>query len=632
MVNKTQYKTWAKEIIQLIGGKENVNSLVHCVTRLRFKLKDEKKANDEAIKNLNGVITVVHSGGQYQVVIGDAVTDVYDEIMPRLGLKATNNDEDTSEKGNILNRLVSLISSLFMPTLGVMSGAGILKGLLVLLTITKLVSQNSGTYMILNAAGDALFYFLPVFIGFSAAKTFKMNSYLGGVVGAALVYPTLIAAYTAKKSIDFLGIHVGLMNYSQTLLPVLVAVYAMYWLQKGLKRILPKSLANIFVPAISLMVIVPLTFLLVGPITQGASVALSDVIIAIYQKVPVVAGFILAGIWQGAIIFGLHWAFIPIFINNMITKGSDPINAMLYCTLFGQVGAALAMALKAKDTKFKEIAFPAVVSGFLGITEPIIYGVTLPHKKAFGMASIGSAFGGAIAAFGSAHMYTMPGGGIFGLPCFINPKAGIDFSFICFVLSLIVSFTIALVLTFIFGDRVVPATKNKVRTTKFMDTTIASPFTGKVMPLKELNDGVFSTGAVGKGIAVIPENGEVKAPFDGTVVSVFPTKHAIALKSKSGVELLIHIGLDTVELKGKGFKQLVHDGDSVRKGDLLETVDLDLVKKAGYNLASPVIVTNPANFDKVLSQTLGHVQAGDQLLLATVDQAKSTDASSVSLA
>lgn len=622
MASKTQYKTLAKEIIQLVGGKENVNSLVHCVTRLRFKLKDESKANDDAIKNLDGVITVVHSGGQYQVVIGDAVGDVYDEIMPRLGLKSADTSDSEEDKGNLFSKLVSLISSLFMPTLGVMSGAGILKGILVLLTITKVINQTSGTYLILNAAGDALFYFLPVFIGFSAANTFKMNGYMGGVVGAALVYPTMIAAYTAKKSIDFLGIHVALMNYSQTLLPVLVAVYAMYWLQKGLKKVLPKSLANIFVPALSLMIIVPFTYLLVGPITQAASVGLSDVIIAIYTKVPVIAGFILAGIWQGAIIFGLHWAFIPIFINNMLTKGSDPINAMLYCTLFGQVGAALAMAVKAKDVKFKTIAFPAVISGFLGITEPIIYGVTLPHKKAFGMASIGSAFGGAISAFVGARMYAMSGGGIFGIPCFINPKAGINLAFIGFCLSLVVAFTVAFVLTLIFGDKVVPAENKDVRTAEFKDTTIASPFTGKVLALKNLNDGVFSTGAVGKGVAVILEDSEVRAPFDGTIISVFPTKHAITMKTSSGVELLMHIGLDTVNLQGKGFEQLVHDGDKVKKGDVLEKVDLNLIKDAGYSLASPVIVTNPANFDTVNIEAEGEVNAGDNLLLATVDQTK----------
>ena len=564
-------KKLAEQIVKLVGGKDNVISLVHCVTRLRFKLKDEKKANDDAIKQLKGVMGVAHAGGQYQVIIGNNVADVYDQVMPLLGLSSEEEVTTDDEKdGNIFSRLVALISSLFMPLLGVMTGAGMLKGLLVLLNVLGWVKQGTGTYMICNAAADSLFYFLPVLLGFSAAKTFHVNKYLGAVTGGALVYPTMVAAATAHKAITFFGLPVNLMNYSQTMLPIVFAIWGMSWFEKGTKKVVPKVVQNLFVPLLDLMVIVPLTYLIVGPVMQTLSQWLSSASLWLYGLVPVVAGFVIGGIWQAAVIVGLHWAFIPVLMNNLMTNHFDPINGIMYCTLFGQVGAALAMGLKAKDKNFKEIAIPAAVSGFFGVTEPIIYGVTLPHKKSFVFASIGSAFGGAIAAAFHAGMYTMPGGGIFGIPAFINPK-GIDASFIAFVISLIVAFALAFILTFIWGDKVVPATPKKkfdVKKVEFKDQGIAAPIQG------------------------------------------------------TAVELLIHLGINTVNLKVKYFDAKVAAGQKVKQGDLLETFDVDQIKAAGYDTVVPIIVTNTNNFDYIIVEKKDgdSVKFGDQILMATVDQ------------
>ena len=538
---------------------------------MRFKLKDEKKANDDAIKQLKGVMGVAHAGGQYQVIIGNNVADVYDQVMPLLGLSSEEEVTTDDEKdGNIFSRLVALISSLFMPLLGVMTGAGMLKGLLVLLNVLGWVKQGTGTYMIWNAAADSLFYFLPVLLGFSAAKTFHVNKYLGAVTGGALVYPTMVAAATAHKAITFFGLPVNLMNYSQTMLPIVFAIWGMSWFEKGTKKVVPKVVQNLFVPLLDLMVIVPLTYLIVGPVMQTLSQWLSSASLWLYGLVPVVAGFVIGGIWQAAVIVGLHWAFIPVLMNNLMTNHFDPINGIMYCTLFGQVGAALAMGLKAKDKNFKEIAIPAAVSGFFGVTEPIIYGVTLPHKKSFVFASIGSAFGGAIAAAFHAGMYTMPGGGIFGIPAFINPK-GIDASFIAFVISLIVAFALAFILTFIWGDKVVPATPKKkfdVKKVEFKDQGIAAPIQG------------------------------------------------------TAVELLIHLGINTVNLKGKYFDAKVAAGQKVKQGDLLETFDVDQIKAAGYDTVVPIIVTNTNNFDDIIVEKKDgdSVKFGDQILMATVDQ------------
>lgn len=621
-------KQLAEQIVKLVGGKENVNSLIHCVTRLRFKLKDESKADDEAIKNLHGVMGVAHAGGQYQVIIGNNVTDIYDQVMPLLGLSSADSSEGDSDKDkNIINRFIKLLTRIFTPFLGTLAAAGVLKGFLVLLTVLNVLSAKSGTYLILNAAGDALFYFLPIMVGFSTARAFKINEYVGAIIGAALCYPTLVQAYQAKQSINFLGIPVILMNYTQTLIPAIVAVWLASILYKFLNKHLPSSLKMIFTPLITLAIAVPITYLIVGPVTSMLSQGLANIVLCIYARARVLAGFVLAGIWQAVVLLGLHWAFIPIFLNNIATKGFDPINAMLYCTVFGQTGAALALVLKSKDTKFREIGWPAVISGFLGITEPIIYGVTLPHKKSFIFGSIGSAFGGAIAAFASAKMFGgFASGGIFGIPMFINQKAGINFSFIGFCLSLVVAFVIAFILTFIWGDKVVASDKannSQVKKVEFRDQSIVAPIEGTAVELEKINDPVFSKGTIGKGVAIKPLNNEVRAPFDGKVISVFPTKHAIGLKTENGVELLIHLGIDTVNLKGKYFDSAVKDGQTIKKGDLLETFDIKEIEKAGYDTVVPIIVTNSDNFDDIVIEKKDgeKVNFGDPLMLATVDQA-----------
>lgn len=615
-------KELAATIVELVGGKENVNSLVHCVTRLRFKLKDESAANTDALKDLSGVMTVVKSGGQYQVVIGDKVDDIYNEVIPLLGGTLDNSEstEESDNGGSIWNKAVALLSSLFMPVLGVLAASGVLKGLLALCTSAGWLTDKSGTYMILYAASDAIFYFLPIILGFSAGNTFKTNPYLTAVIGGALVYPTLVSAYNAKTSLTFLGVPVILMSYVQTLIPIIAAAWLLSFVSKYLKQYLPKSLQMIFVPLLSLVIVVPASFLIVGPITSMLSTWLANAVLWVYGIAPVIAGFILAGIWQLAVLLGLHWAFIPIFLNNIATKGYDPIDAMLFCTVFGQVGAALAMTIKAKDHKFKELAASATLSGILGISEPIIYGVTIPHKKSFIMASIGSAFGGAIAGFSSSKMYGgFAPGGIFGIPMFIG-KNGVDSSFIGFLLSLVVAFGVAFVLSMLFAEVVKPKpVAQKQLSVTLNNGKVGSPLIGHTIPLSAVKDDVFSTGMMGKGLAILPEKGEVRAPFDGQVVSVFPTKHAIGLKSNTGIELLIHIGLDTVNLKGEHFDANVQINDLVKAGDILEKFDIQSIQDAGYDTTVPIIITNTNDFSVVKTNSLGvQVGFGDEILSTTV--------------
>ncbi|PCS01559.1 beta-glucoside-specific PTS transporter subunit IIABC [Lactococcus fujiensis] len=621
-------KDLAKTILFNIGGKENVNSLVHCATRLRFKLKDESKANTELLKNLDGVMTVVQSGGQYQVVIGDKVPLIYDEIAKRIGLSQENVENSTPDKNEkISSKLVSILSGLFTPVLGLLAASGILKGILVLLTTLGILKVTDGTYIILYAAADAFFYFLPVVLGFSAGKVFKVNQYIGGMLGAVLVYPTLVTAFTTKTALTFLHIPVILMSYSSSLLPAVFAVFALSYLDRFLNKTIPDLLKLIFVPLLEIVIMVPLTLLVVGPIFSEVGKLLSNISMAIYGFSPMLAGFLLAGIWQIVVLFGMHWAFIPIFINNIAVHGFDPINAMLYCTVFGQTGAALAVAIKTRNRKQKEVATAATISGFLGITEPIIYGVTLPRKRPFIAASIGSAFGGAIAGtFGSKMFGGFASGGVFGIPMFIDPKHGVTAGFIGFVSSLIVAFVIALILTFIIDKDPVekdnistviaesPKAENVTPLTFREDDVIKSPVSGKVIPLEQIDDEVFSSGSMGKGIAVELTNGEILSPVNGIVKTLFPTKHAIGLISDNGAEVLIHVGMNTVDLKGKGFDSYVVQNQHVSIGDHLLTVNLELIKKENLKVTTPIIITNTPDYGNIEVNSSALVNAGDTLL------------------
>ncbi|EAD0711401.1 PTS beta-glucoside transporter subunit IIBCA [Listeria monocytogenes] len=610
----------AKEVVKLVGGKENILSVIHCVTRLRFKLRDENLAETEKIKALKSVMTVVKSGGQYQVVIGDHVSYVYDEVIRVLGIKPDDAPQDNPEQEHksIFNKFVELISGIFMPVLGLLAASGILKGFLTAAVTMGLINTSAGVYEVLYAASDALFYFMPIILGFSAGKVFKTNQYLSAAVGAALVYPTLVDMYSNGAHLTFLHIPVILMNYTMSVIPVILAIYFMSKLEKVLVKFIPKSLQLIFVPLLLLLIVVPVSLIIIGPVSTYASQLLAKGALGLYSLSPMIAGFFLAGVWQVAVMFGLHWAFIPIFINNISVLGYDPINAMLYCTVFAQTGAVMAVMLKTRNQELRSLSITATISGFLGITEPAIYGVNLPYKKPFIMACVGSAFGGAIAGMSAAKMFGgFASGGIFGIPMFINPD-GIGWDFWGFLISLVVAFSVALILTYFFGfkdkvEEVVIQTGEKAT----LDETIYSPLQGELIALNDVKDEVFSAGIMGAGVAILPASGEIRAPFDGTVLSVFQTKHAIGLISKQGVELLIHVGLDTVNLNGQFFDIEVSESEEIKKGDLLGTFELDTIKKAGYDITTPIIVTNSATLADVITVNLGkHVDNNQKILEA----------------
>ncbi|MEC0124536.1 beta-glucoside-specific PTS transporter subunit IIABC [Paenibacillus pabuli] len=636
----------AKEILSAVGGNDNINNVIHCVTRLRFTLKDMQAPNKEEIKQIDGVLTVVESGGQFQIVIGNEVPKVYDSLLKTMGRSPETTSSDNAvqgEKKGLFNRFVDVISGVFMPVVGVLSAVGILKGLLALFITLNWLTEEMSTYKILFAIADALFYFFPILLGFSAGKKFGGNPFISATIGAVLVYPTMTAAFTEGTAMSFLGIPVVLMNYTQSVIPIIIASYLAATFEKWLSKIAPSSIKMFFVPLVTLAIITPIVFLAVGPVSTLVSDYLAAGAMWIYKLSPIIAGLIMAGIWQAVIIFGLHWAFIPILINNLTTNGFDPINGMLFCTTFSLTGASLAIAIKTRDKRLKPIATSATIAGLMGVTEPAIYGVTLPAKKAFIMASIASGIAGALAGFMGSTAYGFAAGGVFGIPIFINPK-GMDTGFIGFILSVLIAFVLGFILTYMFGyknaspsasskqEKVEQAQPSLVTsdsngyagvsaispvqpvTEAQEEKTVFSPLTGKLIPLTEVGDEAFSSGAMGQGAAIVPTKGVAYAPFDGVVVTIFKTKHAIGLLSEDGVEILIHVGINTVSLKGKHFTSFVSDGDTVRKGDKLVEFDLEGITAAGLDTTTSVIVSNTAVYTDIQAKEQGSIVQGDALI------------------
>lgn len=597
-----KYEKLAKEILENVGGKENINSLTHCITRLRFRLKDESKANDEALKNNPGVVTVMKSAGQYQVVIGNHVPAVFEDVCAIAGI---NNDapaaEDEAPKG-VLDTLIDIISGCFQPILGPLCAAGIIKGLNALLVFLLGAGFSaSGTYLVLNAIGDSIFYFLPIILGYTAAKKFNVNVVVGMIIGASLCYPTIqtdtlsaagkaigtlpmIGAYYTK----FLGIPFISGNYTSTVVPVICIVALAAQIQKIAKKYVPEMLQNFFVPFFVLIISLPIGLLVIGPVVGLLTQVLSNFFAALYKLSPVVTALVVGAFWQCLVIFGLHWALVPMAMVNLGNLGFDTILPGMTGTTFATTGIMIATYLKTKDPNKKALAIPATISAFCGVTEPAIYGFLLPEKTPFVFSCIGGAVGGAIMGALNAKMYVMGGLGIFSVVSYISPEgeaSGLVAALICGAVSMLVGFLLA----FFFGKK----EDNKViEAVKANEETIVAPIEGTIKPVEESSDAAFASGALGKGVVIIPSDGKVYAPVSGTVTVLFPSLHAIGITSDSGVELLIHIGINTVQLDGKGYTAHIKQGDHVECGQLLVEFDMDYITSEGYSLETPVLVTN----------------------------------------
>ncbi|WP_207942120.1 PTS system beta-glucoside-specific IIABC component [Enterococcus sp. DIV2402] len=613
----------AARVLDAVGGKENVNSVVHCATRLRFVLKDEGKADTERLKQDNDVIQVVQSGGQYQVVIGSHVSDVYQELTSLANFGGGDAAESAGKKGNIFNQFVDIISSIFTPFLGAMAGAGVLKGFLTLAVTLNWILAESGVYVILFSVADGLFTYLPILLAFTAANKFKTSPFLAVSLAMALVHPSITALAGAGESISFFGIPVilGLSGYTSSVIPIILAVYVQSHIERFFKKVVPSFLQIIAVPLLVFLIMAPVTFIAIGPLGTIIGDWLGSAYNGIYNFSPLVAGAVMGGLWQVFVMFGMHWGFVPIMMVNLGQVGFDTMVPMLLPAVLAQGGAALAVFFITKSVKLKGLALSSTITAIFGITEPTVYGVTLPLKKPFIAACISGAIGGAFIGFSNVSNYTFGLVSVLSLPGFI-PQDTKDMSgMIAAAIGMGGAFVLAFILTYIlrFDDPVetaiakpkAPAATGTIAKER---TVLVSPLEGKIVPLAQVPDQVFASGALGKGVAIEPVVGKLFAPADGTVTTLFPTGHAVGLTTTDGAEVLMHIGMDTVSLEGEGFETAIKQGDTVKKGDLLVTFDIEKIKAAGLPIITPVVVTNTNEYLDVLDMEQTEILPGEDFL------------------
>lgn len=609
-------KDSAKQIYDTVGGEANINYLTHCVTRLRFRLKDESKVDDEKVKQIPGVMGINHQNGQYQVIIGNAVSDYYDQVI-KLGDFPTDESGDSNktdtkeEKGNLFDQFTSFISSCMSPLIPALIGGGMIKVILILLTTVGWMSDKSQTYTILSVFGDAPFYFLPIELAITASKYHKVNQMMAVIAGAILIHPNFITLVNSGKAIHLMGLPVTAASYSSSVIPILLIVWAMKYLEAFLEKVVPSSFKSILKPLLEIFIVGVVSLVIIGPIGTWAGELLSGIVLLIQKHAAWLAMPLMAAFMPLIVMTGMHWAFSPIFLAASIASPDSLILPAMLAANIGQGAASLAVAIKTKNKNTRQIASAAAVSALLaGVTEPALYGVTLKYKKPLYASMISGAITGLFMGIVNLKAFAFAVPSILAIPQFVN-KA-IPNNFIYALIVLVASLVITFVLTLVFGfddgtptlavdDAKTPDTPKSNIESGAKDTKkVFSPVKGEMINLDSVNDPTFAQKMLGDGVAVIPEDGKFYAPFDGVVETVFPTKHAIGLKSDSGIELLMHIGLDTVELKGEPYDVKVKANQRVKKGDLLVNADLDKIKKAGYETVTPLIVTNTKDFVEIV--------------------------------
>ena len=599
------YDKLAVDIIKAVGGKENIVKASRCATRLRLVLKETTNEAKENVSNLTGVITVVESGGQFQVVIGTHVGKVFDKVASELNLDSNTIEDEP--KASILNRIIATMSAVFAPFIYILAAAGILQGCLILINMANPSFSSTGTYEVLSFMSWAPFTFLPIFIAITASKHFKCNAFIAVACCAALVSPTWaeIASRIADgESVRFLGISLAETTYTSSVLPPLFLVWILSYVERFVDKKLPEVIKSLFTPFICMIVMVPLTILVIGPLSDSLATGIANGYNYLYNLAPAVAAAVIGGLWQIVVIFGVHWGVTPMCLANYDLYGMDTFQAFQTMAVIAQAGAVFGVFVKARNKQTKNIALSAGVTGIFGITEPAIYGVNLRFKKPFICGCIAGAIGAVVGSFFNIAYYAYAG--LPGLLTVVNsitpdnPK-----SIIGMLLGAAISFfgAIALVQIVGIGEKETNEEKQDKKIEEGQPilnmgvNAIKSPISGKVIELEKVDDPVFSSGAMGKGIAIEPMDNKVYAPFNGTIEFIADTKHAIGLLSEDGVEVLIHVGMDTVKMQGRGFNVKTSVNSKIKAGDLLLEFDRNAIEKEGYSLITPVVITNADNYE-----------------------------------
>lgn len=617
----SKYENLAKDILRLVGGVDNVNFVMHCATRLRFTLKDINKPDTEAIEALKGVITVVIKNGQYQVCICPEVIDVYAELK-KLGnlVKEDNRDK---EKKKPMDRFFEVVSGIFTPIVPVLMAAGMVGALLTVLSLCGILDESSSTYYVFNLIKEAGFYFLPFYIAYTASVKLGANPFLGMLLAGVLLHPQLTDfSNLGVEQLTVFGIGIKSVKYANSVLPIILGVWLLSYLEKGFTKICHKSIKAFMVPMISMLVVTPIVLIVIGPVGGYIADLLGQGVQLLGDKLGFLAVGILGALMPLMIVTGTHSFAFPLIVATITALGYEAIlvPAMLAENL-AMAGAAFAVSSMTKNEEVKAEARAASLSAVLGISEPAMYGINLPRKTPFYATTIAGGIGGLFAGVFNLKFYVIASASVVGLPATVGEESMFNLLIACG--TIIISFISAFIVSRVLGIKEEKENNKKDKLTnkeitksnnKNEPVKIISPIKGKIIKLEDVNDKTFASGVMGKGIAVEPEEGVVVAPVDGTITSIFQTKHAIGIISEDGIEILIHIGMDTVQLGGKYFESCTKVGDKVKKGNIIMKFDIETIKKEGYEVTTPIIITNSDSYIDVIGTKNESVSRKDAIL------------------
>ncbi|MCY7502830.1 beta-glucoside-specific PTS transporter subunit IIABC [Bacillus pumilus] len=625
-------KELAQEIVNLIGGTENISQSWHCITRLRFNLNDESQVKVDELKTLDGVLGAQFQSGQFQVIIGAKVAEVYEKIDHLVGHSSNDSAPvKNTSKMNPIEVVFDVISGIFTPILPAIVGSGLIKGIMALLVSLGWLTETSATYQVLQIFSNAVFYFLPFLIAYSAAKKFKTRESLALALAGILLYPAMIeGAAKGADPLSFLGLSIPLNNYTSSVLPIILGVLLLSFVDKWITKAIPKSLSIVFTPVLSLMITAPLTLAFIAPIGNVSGQYLEIFFTSLFNFAGPIAGLLMGGLMPLIVLTGMHYAFFPSTLASFEKVGYDiMLLPMNFIANMAQAGAVLGVIIRTKRVETRSLALSTLLPSFFGITEPAIYGVTLRLKKPFYASLIGGAVGGCFYGLFSVKTTAFSIPGITSLPTYMMKGTN---NFQLALIGIALSFIVSLLVTIFLGFKEsvtvneqaaekpnhTVSTENQQMSRQTSPFEVQAPMSGKVIPLSEVNDSVFSSEMMGKGVAILPDKGVVQAPFSGKVVTVTPTKHAIGLVSDDGIELLIHVGIDTVNLNGQFFDVLVKEGDEMKTGDHLLSFDIEGIQSNHLDVVTPIIVTNSTQYLDVIHTGDAHVTAGQNKLLMLI--------------